>query len=222
MVHDTEFRSAHIEGYRAEQGKRTGRVALKYESMDWLRKAWAIPGLHSFPGIYYAGAGILPADEDFYGMTWAYLRRARAGNVRHAEIFFNPQIHTGRGEAFETLSQHDTGAAAGRSRRGMSSGLIMRLLRHLPEVGALATREQALPFRERLLDAGGDASERGHPPEVFARAGSPTYSSTAANGARMRWRLPGRKARLPVFIQREVQKAERVDRGVRCVEEASI
>src|SRR6476619_1673689 len=78
-------------------------VGLPYASVEALRAAYAFTDLQSFLDIYYAGASVLLTEQDFYDMTAAYLRRAAADNVRHAELFFDPQTHTARGVAFDTV-----------------------------------------------------------------------------------------------------------------------
>ncbi len=195
------------------------RVKLAWDSVEQLRQAYAFTDLQSFLDIYYAGASVLLTEQDFYDMTRAYLQRANADNVRHAEIFFDPQTHTERGVAFETAFSGITRALDdARGEWGMSSGLILCFLRHLSEEEAFATLEQALPYRARLLGVGLDSSERGHPPEKFARVfarcrelglhivahageeGPPEYISSAL----------------------DVLKAERIDHGVRCVEDEAL
>src|ERR671925_300311 len=97
----------HIEGtlepeLMFELAKRNG-IRLPYASVDDLRRAYVFSDLQSFLDIYYAGCGVLVSEQDFYDLTWAYLRRASAQGVRHAEIFFDPQTHTDRGVAFPTV-----------------------------------------------------------------------------------------------------------------------
>jgi adenine deaminase len=146
------------------------KVALNYPSVEALRRAYAFTDLQSFLDIYYAGASVLLHEQDFYDMTWAYLERARADNVRHTEIFFDPQTHTARGVAFgAAIDGIHRALRDAHSEWGMSSALILCFLRHLSEEEAFATLEQALPYREKFIGVGLDSSERGHPPEKFAR-----------------------------------------------------
>src|SRR6478735_691194 len=97
----------HIEGSLEPElifqlARRNG-VALPYASVEDLRRAYAFTNLQSFLDIYYAGASVLLAAQDFHDMAWAYLERAAADNVLRAEIFFDPQTHTARGVAMATV-----------------------------------------------------------------------------------------------------------------------
>src|SRR3990172_480080 len=94
----------HIEGslepeLMFELARRNG-IKLPYPSVDAVRKAYEFTDLQSFLDIYYAGARVLVTGQDFYDLTWAYLEKAQAQNVRHVEIFFDPQTHTDRGVSF--------------------------------------------------------------------------------------------------------------------------
>ena len=97
----------HIEGSLEPElifalAQRNG-VAIPYASVEELRRAYAFTNLQSFLDIYYAGASVLVTEQDFFDMAWAYLRKAQADNVVHAEIFFDPQTHTARGVAMDTV-----------------------------------------------------------------------------------------------------------------------
>ena len=145
-------------------------VALPYDSVEGLRAAYDFNGLQDFLDIYYQGTGVLLNERDFYELTWAYLARARADNVLHAEIFFDPQAHTDRGVAFATVIAGIHGACAdGAARLGISSRLILCFLRHLDEDAAEATLDMALGHKDRITAVGLDSSETGHPPSKFAR-----------------------------------------------------
>ena len=147
---------------------RRNQIALPYASVAELRRAYSFSDLQSFLDIYYAGAGVLQKEEDFYEMTWAYLERSHAQGVRHAELFFDPQTHTERGIAFETvLAGIERGLAEGRERLGLSSKLILCFLRHLSCEAALKTLEEALPYKASFVAVGLDSSELGNPPEKF-------------------------------------------------------
>ncbi len=144
-------------------------VRLPYDSVEAVRAAYQFDDLQSFLDIYYEGARCLVHEQDFYDLTTAYLQRAGADGVRHAEIFFDPQTHTGRGVAFATVvggigRALDDGAA----RLGITSRLIMCFLRHLSAESAMETLERALPHRERITAVGLDSTERGNPPSKFA------------------------------------------------------
>lgn len=145
-------------------------VPLAYDSVEALRAAYAFTDLQSFLDIYYAGAGVLLHEQDFYDMARAYLNRAVADNVVHTEIFFDPQTHTERGVAMETVINGLYRACRdAQIEQGISATLILSFLRHLSEESAMQTLEAALPLRDRFVGVGLDSSELGNPPEKFAR-----------------------------------------------------
>lgn len=145
-------------------------LALPYSSVAELRAAYRFANLQEFLDVYYACAGVLIESEDFYDLTWAYLERAHADNVRHAEIFFDPQTHTARGIKFATVVEGICAALDdGRDRLGLTSRLILCFLRHLDEADALKTLDAAMQYRDRIVGVGLDSGERGNPPSKFER-----------------------------------------------------
>lgn len=149
---------------------RRNNVPLAYDSVEALRAAYAFTDLQSFLDIYYAGASVLLYEQDFYDMVRAYLNRAVADNVVHTEIFFDPQTHTERGVAMETVINGLYRACRdAQIEQGISATLILSFLRHLSEESAMQTLEAALPLRDRFIGVGLDSSELGNPPEKFAR-----------------------------------------------------
>jgi len=191
-------------------------VKVPFASVAEVRKAYQFTDLQSFLDIYYEGTRVLLKEQDFYDMTWAYLQKAHAQNVRHAEIFFDPQTHTDRGVSFETVINGIHGALAeGERRLTISSRLIMCFLRHLPEEAAQVTLSQALPFKDWIVAVGLDSSEVGHPPEkfqaVFARAREEGFLTVAHAG----------EEGPPEYIWQalDLLKVARIDHGVRCVED---
>ncbi len=164
----------HIEGSLEPElifalAQRNG-VALSYASVEALRAAYAFTDLQSFLDIYYAGASVLLQPQDFHDMAWAYFLRAKADNVIHTELFFDPQTHTARGVPMASVIEGLSGACRkAEAELGISSALILCFLRHLSEEDAFATLEAALPFREHFIGVGLDSSEVGHPPEKFER-----------------------------------------------------
>lgn len=164
----------HIEGSLEPEmifrlAQRNG-VSLTYASVEALRAAYAFTDLQSFLDIYYAGASVLRQEQDFYDMAWAYFEKAATDHVVHAELFFDPQTHTSRGVPMETVILGLSRACRdAQARLGISASLILCFLRHLSQVDAFATLEQALPWREHFIGVGLDSSELGHPPEKFAQ-----------------------------------------------------
>ena len=213
----------HIEGSLEPElifslAERNG-VALAYRSVEALREAYDFTDLQSFLDIYYAGASVLLKEEDFFDMAMAYFRRAAADNVVRAELFFDPQTHTERAVRFETVVRGLARACeAANHELGVSGALILCFLRHLSEEAAFETLEQALPFREHFIGVGLDSSERGHPPEkfarVFARCGELGLHRVAHAG----------EEGPPSYIRGalDVLGVERIDHGVRCLEDPAL
>lgn len=164
----------HIEGslepeLMFELAQRNG-VSIPFANVEEVRAAYAFSNLQDFLDIYYQGMGVLITEQDFFDLTAAYLARAHTDAVRHVEIFFDPQGHTARGIAFETVVRGITRALDdARERYGMTSKLIMCFLRHLSEADAETTLDEALPFLDRIDGVGLDSSENGHPPSKFER-----------------------------------------------------
>jgi adenosine deaminase len=210
----------HIEGTLEPElmfrlARRNG-VTLPWASADDVRRAYVFQNLQSFLDLYYAGCSALVREEDFYDLTWAYLARVAAQNVRHAEIFFDPQTHTGRGVPFETVVGGIHRALdEGRRRLGISSALIMCFLRHLSPEAAMDTLEQALPFKDRITAVGLDSTEVGNPPErfrgVFDRARAEGFRAVAHAG----------EEGPPEYIWQalDLLRVSRIDHGVRCIED---
>ena len=209
----------HIEGSLEPElifalAQRNG-VELAYPSVEALRQAYAFTDLQSFLDIYYAGASVLLTEQDFYDMTAAYLARAHADNVRHAEIFFDPQTHTARGVPFATVIN---GIWRACQDAPLSASLIMCFLRHLSEDEALATLEESLPYRDKFIGVGLDSSEVGHPPEKFARV----FERARALGLRLV--AHAGEEGPPAYIESalDVLKVERIDHGVRSLESEAL
>lgn len=210
----------HIEGTLEPElmfslSKRNG-IPFPYLSVDAVRRAYVFPDLQSFLDIYYAGCNVLLKEQDFYDLTWAYLQRAALQNVRHAEIFFDAQTHTGRGVPFETVINGIHRALQdGQQRFGLSSRLILCFLRHLSADDAMATLQQALPFKDRITAVGLDSAEVGHPPEtfriVFERALSEGLLTVAHAG----------EEGPPEYVWQalDLLSVQRIDHGVRSLED---
>ena len=145
------------------------KISLPFGSVEEVRRAYDFSNLQDFLDIYYQGMGVLQTEEDFFDLTMAYLNRARADNVRHTEIFFDPQGHTARGVPFDVcVSGVLTALSMSRVQFGMTSKLIMCFLRHLSEEDAFDALKQAEPWLDRIEGVGLDSSELGHPPSKFA------------------------------------------------------
>jgi adenosine deaminase len=181
----------HIEGSLEPEmmfalARRNG-IALPYGSVAEIHQAYRFRNLQDFLDIYYRGMSVLVTEQDFYDLAFAYLQRAQADNVRHVEMFFDPQGHTDRGIAFATVIDGLSRAIAdARQALGVSASLIMCFLRHLDEASAEKTLDAALPFRDRIAGIGLDSSEAGNPPvkfkRVFGRARDAGFFLTAHAG----------------------------------------
>ncbi len=213
----------HVEGSLEPElifrlAQRNG-VVLPYASVEALRAAYAFTSLQSFLDIYYAGASVLLKQEDFFEMAWAYFERAAADSVVHTEIFFDPQTHTDRGVAIETVIVGLAHACRrAHAELGISARLILCFLRHLSEDAAFATLEQALPYRDQFIGVGLDSSERGHPPEKFARV----FARCRELGLHVVAHAGEEGPPAYIWSALEVLKAERVDHGVRCLEDPAL
>lgn len=191
-------------------------VALPWGDVEALRAAYNFGNLQEFLDLYYAGAGVLRTEQDFYDLTWAYLLKCKEQNVIHTEPFFDPQTHTDRGVPFEVVVRGITQALSdGERQLGVTSGLILSFLRHLSEDAAQATLDQALPFRDHFVAVGLDSSEKGHPPSkfkrVFARARAEGFPAVAHAG----------EEGPPEYIWEALDQlgVVRIDHGVRAFED---
>ena len=146
------------------------QVDIPFQTLDEVKAAYDFSNLQDFLDIYYQGMSVLQTEADFHDLTDAYLQRCQADNVRHVEVFFDPQGHTERGLPFSTPIEGILSALdAAKDKYGITYKLIMCFLRHLPEADAFATLEQAEPYLDRIHGVGLDSSELGHPPSKFAR-----------------------------------------------------
>jgi len=163
------------------------QIKIKYESVEEVKQAYQFSNLQDFLDIYYAGAGALIKEEDFYELTMAYMQKAKANNIVHTELFFDPQTHTDRGVPFNTVVNGIHSALIdAENTLGITSRLILCFLRHLDEKSALNTLEQALPYKDWIAAVGLDSSEVGNPPSkfnlVFAKARENGFLTVAHAG----------------------------------------
>jgi len=146
------------------------QIKIPFKSVKEVEEAYKFSCLQDFLDIYYQGAQVLIKEQDFYDLTYAYLKKCAAQNVRHTEIMFDPQTHTDRGISFETVITGISRACAdAKSKLGVSSLLIMSFLRHLSEEQAFKTLEQSFAFRHLITAVGLDSSEKGNPPSKFVK-----------------------------------------------------
>ena len=210
----------HIEGSLEPElifalGQRNG-ISLPYADVDALRAAYAFSNLQSFLDIYYAGASVLITEQDFFDMAWAYFLRAKADNVIHAELFFDPQTHTERGIAFATVIDGLKRACdRAEAELGIRAELILCFLRHLSEADAFVTLEQARPHLGKFIGVGLDSSEVGHPPEKFARV----FAECRKLGLRADAHAGEEGPPAYMWEALDVLKVERIDHGVQSLKD---
>ncbi|QDU04741.1 Adenine deaminase [Gimesia chilikensis] len=213
----------HIEGTLepelAFQLADRNQVSLPFASVDEMRAAYDFQDLQSFLDLYYASISVVCTEEDFHDLTLAYLKKAASQNVRHTEIFFDPQSHTARDIPMETVLNGITSALKqGESELGISSRLILCFLRHLSAESAWETLQQALPFREQFIGVGLDSSEVGHPPSKFVRV----FEEARKNGLHIVCHAGEEGPPEYITEALDLLHAERIDHGVRCMEDPAL
>ena len=194
-------------------------VVLPYPSVQALREAYVFDNLQSFLDIYHAGTLVLKTEQDFYDMASAYMARAQADQVLHTEIFFDTQTHTGHGLSAEVvINGLHRACADAPARFGMTASLILCFLRHLSETEAFECLEQALPLRDKILGIGLASSELGHPPEKFARV----FARARELGFRLVAHAGEEGPPAYIWSALDVLKVERIDHGVRAIEDTAL
>ncbi|MFI8290006.1 adenosine deaminase [Streptomyces sp. ms191] len=194
-------------------------VTLPYADTEELRKAYLFSDLQSFLDLYYELMAVLHTADDFAELADAYLARAAAQGVRHAEIFFDPQAHTARGVPIGTVIEGLSRALDGaEERHGVSTRLIMCFLRDESAESAMETLEAAEPYLARITGVGLDSAEVGHPPSKFREV----YAAAERLGLR-KVAHAGEEGP-PAYIREalDVLGVERVDHGLRSMEDPEL
>ena len=195
------------------------RIDIPFKSVEDVRAAYNFSNLQDFLDIYYQGMSVLRTEEDFFDLAMAYLNRARADNVRHVEIFFDPQGHTERGVAFDTaISGILTALAMSKAQFGMTSKLIMCFLRHLSEDDAFETLKQAEPWLDRIEGVGLDSSEVRHPPSKFERV----FKAAAERGLKLVAHAGEEGPPDYVYEALDRLRVDRIDHGNRALEDDAL
>lgn len=213
----------HIEGSLEpellfELAGRNG-VEIPFRTVEEVRAAYSFSNLQDFLDIYYQGMAVLLTEQDFFDLTWAYLERAKSDQVRHVEIFFDPQGHTQRGVAFDTvLSGIERALKAGERELDITYRLIMCFLRHLSEEEAFATLDEAAPHLSRIHGVGLDSSELGHPPAKFARV----FAKARELGLHVVAHAGEEGPSEYVSEALDLLKVERIDHGNRALDDAAL
>ncbi|MDX1737352.1 MAG: adenosine deaminase [Alphaproteobacteria bacterium] len=213
----------HIEGsfepeLMFEIAKRNN-VSLPYKSVEEIRAAYQFSNLQDFLDIYYQGMSVLLHSQDFYDLTMAYLKRVHQDNVKHVEIFFDPQGHTERGVSFDAVV---TGIHAAledaREDMGISYKLIMSYLRHLSEESAFKTWEEAHHHLKLIDGVGLDSSEMGHPPSKFKNI----FAKAREEGLKLVAHAGEEGPPAYVYEALDILKVDRVDHGNRALEDSDL
>ncbi|MGE3919642.1 MAG: adenosine deaminase [Gammaproteobacteria bacterium] len=213
----------HIEGtlepeLMFELAKRNN-IALPYHSIEDVKKAYNFQNLQSFLDLYYAGASVLITEQDFYDLTFAYLKKISTQNVRHIEIFFDPQTHTKRNILFETFFNGIYKALEdGKKQLNITYRLIMCFLRDLSEEDAFTNLDQAFPFKDKITAVGLDSAEKNNPPSKFERV-----FSLAREQGYLTVAHAGEEGAAEYIIEAlDLLHVRRIDHGVRCLENAAL
>ena len=195
------------------------QIEIPYKDIEDVRNAYNFTNLQTFLDIYYAGANVLITQDDFYDLTWEYILKCVEDNVIHTEIFFDPQTHTARGVAFETVITGIKRALAdAKAQYGITSCIIMCFLRHLSQEEAFETLEQALPFKDDIIGVGLDSSELGNPPskfiEVFKQAKEEGFKLVAHAGEEADFSY--------IYEALDLLDISRIDHGVQSIKSAEL
>jgi adenosine deaminase len=194
-------------------------VRLPVTDLGELRARYRFADLQSFLDLYYASLAVLRTEQDFYDLASAYLARAAAAGVRRAEIFFDPQTHLANGVPLGTVFAGLSAALAdGAARHGVSADLILCFLRDLGAAAAEETLRAALPFREHFIGVGLDSAEVGHPPSLFRDV----YQIARAERLRLVAHAGEEGGPDYVWEALDVLGAERIDHGIRAMEDARL
>ena len=215
----------HLEGtlepeLKFELATRNG-IDLPYATAAQMRSGYAFRDLTSFLAAYYEGMSVLRAEQDFYDLAMAYFRTTSAQHVVYAEVFFDPQAHTSRGIGFDTVigGLHRARVDA-QAQLGLRVQLIMCFLRDMSEASALATLEQSLPHRDKIIGVGLDSDERDNPPVKFRQA----FARARAEGYRLTMHCDVDQADSVGHIWQCLDDigVERIDHGVNCLEDDAL
>ena len=195
------------------------QIEIPYKDIEDVRNAYNFTNLQTFLDIYYAGANVLITEDDFYDLTWEYILKCVEDNVIHTEIFFDPQTHTARGVAFETVITGIKRALAdAKAQYGITSCIIMCFLRHLSQEEAFDTLEQALPFKDDIIGVGLDSSELGNPPskfiDVFKKAKEEGFKLVAHAGEEADFSY--------IYEALDLLGISRIDHGVQSIKSAEL
>ena len=189
-------------------------IALDYHSIESLKKAYKFNNLQEFLDLYYIGAQVLIHEQDFYDLTWAYLKKVHSQNVVHVEVFFDP--HTDRGIGFDVVINGIYKALEkGKHELKISYKLIMSYLRHLSEKEAFKTLESSLSYKHLIDGVGLDSSEKGNPPSKFINV----FKESANHGYKLVAHAGEEGPVDYIWEALNLLKVVRIDHGNRCLDD---
>lgn len=194
--------------------KNTASLSARYENFT---------SLDDFLHYYYIALSVLLTPSDFETLAYEYFLNAHGDGVHHAEIFFDPQAHTSRGVPYSTVTEGLSAARARAERElGITTKLTMCFLRHLPVAEADVVYKEAHSLGHfadgTLIGIGMDSSELGFYPELF----KDLYLHAADNGIR-RTAHAGEEGDVSYITRAlDICQAERIDHGIRAIEDASM
>jgi len=194
-------------------------IRLPFNSVDEVKQAYQFEDLQSFLDLYYQGASVLQNQQDFHELAWEYFLKVSKQNVRHAEIFFDPQTHTDRGISFKTvISGLHQAQEDAQKELGLSSQLIMCFLRHLSPESAMKTLVEAEPYKDWITGVGLDSSEVGRPPSLFTKV----FEKARESGYRVVAHAGEEGPAEYVWEALHFLKSERIDHGVRSTDDPEL
>ncbi len=192
------------------------QIKLPFQEISEVKAAYQFADLQSFLKIYYQATQVLLHEEDFFDLTWEYIKKINTQNVQHVEIFFDPQTHLARNVAFETVISGIAHALKKANEEfNISSHVIACFLRDLSEENALSVFEKVCEHQDKIIGIGLDSAERDNPPskfkELYAKAKSLGFHRVAHAG----------EEGPPAYIWEaiEILDAQRIDHGIRCIED---
>ncbi|MGW0807002.1 adenosine deaminase [Nonomuraea sp. NPDC002799] len=191
---------------------RRNRIELPTFDVAAIRARNDFADLRSFLDVYYDNLAVLRTEQDFYDLATAYLKRAAAQGVRHAEIFFDPQAHLSRGVPMDEVFG---GLSAALRDGGMSAALILCFLRDEGAEEAEQVLRAALKHREHFIGVGLDSAEVGYPPSLFRRV----FDIAAAEGLHRVAHAGEEGGPGYVWEALDILRVERVDHGIRAMED---
>lgn len=214
-VHIEGTLEPHLMFLLAERNK----IALPYKNPAELQSAYQFTDLQSFLNLYYSGTDVLQTEEDFYDLTWSYMQKIQQQNVRHTELFFDPQTHTSRGIDIKVvINGIDKALQQAKMQYDISSELILCFLRDLPVESALQTLDGALKYRDKFIAVGLDSAERNHPPHKFVSI----FEKARTHGL-LTVAHAGEEGPAEYITEAlDLLHVSRIDHGVRCLEDMQL